>query len=74
MLGFVNGRSCAHKSKPRGLILCFYDFGCKGSTNFLQKRVVFILLFVNFCYRAYKKTSPREGWRLGLFYVKGGDL
>ena len=23
MLGFVNGRSCAHKSKPRGLVLCF---------------------------------------------------
>ena len=20
MLGFVNGRSCAHKSKPRGLV------------------------------------------------------
>ena len=58
VLGFVNGRSCAHKSKPRGLILCFYDFGCKGSTIFLQKRVVFILLFVNFCYRAYKKNAP----------------
>ncbi len=29
MLGFVNGRSCAHKSKPRGLILCFMISGAK---------------------------------------------
>ena len=60
MLGFVNGRSCAHKSKPRGLILCFYDFGCKGTNLFFIKRVVFTLSFEKFYYRAYKKMHPTK--------------
>ena len=34
MLGFVNGRSCAHKSKPRGLVLCFNISGAKVRKNF----------------------------------------
>ena len=34
MLGFVNGRSCAHKSKPRGLVLCFIISSAKVRKNF----------------------------------------
>jgi hypothetical protein len=52
MLGFVNGRSCAHKSKPRGLILCFYDFGCKGTENFL--------ISAGILPESYKKMHPTK--------------
>ncbi len=37
MLGFVNGRSCAHKSKPRGLNKknsISEEIECKGTTFF----------------------------------------
>lgn len=43
MLGFVNGRSCAHKSKPRGLNNKKYSISgeieYKGSIFFLDGQV-----------------------------------
>ena len=58
MLGFVNGRSCAHKSKPRGLILCFIILSAKVVQFFYKKGWSLSFYFVNFCYRAYKKNAP----------------
>ena len=57
MLGFVNGRSCAHKSKPRGLILNnnselpFWKFAAKLLQFFeicLVVRVEFRVGFSNY--------------------------
>ena len=62
MLGFVSeGPSTQLQAcKTSRVNIMFNYFGSKGSTIFLQKRVVFILLFVNFCYRAYKKMHPTK--------------
>jgi hypothetical protein len=43
MLGFVNGRSCAHKSKPRGLILKITANSHFG--NSLQNYCFFLKIF-----------------------------
>ena len=53
MLGFVNGRSCAHKSKPRGLInknnseLQYLKFAAKLLLFF----EIYIILLVMFRFR-----------------------
>ena len=62
MLGFVSEGAFKQLQacKTSRVNTMFNYFGSKGSTIFLQKGVVFILLFVNFCYRAYKKNAPDQ--------------
>ena len=51
MLGFVNGRSCAHKSKPRGFVNKKTRLLSKSSTKLVKyfDLFIFYILLVNIC-------------------------
>ena len=55
MLGFVNGRSCAHKSKPRGLINILFIIPAFYAGFYYTYISLFSVYFCEIWYKGTKK-------------------